>query len=441
MKIHMRLPKQMKPSVPASTPVQTLPGADDILKVELENGITILARSNFNSPSVFIQGYLQAGSLLDPDEKLGLANFTASALMRGAAGLEFQAIYNTLESAGASLSFSSGTLSTSFGAKALAEDLGLVLELLSQTLTQPEFPEIQVQRLRAQLMTSLSLRAQDTAAMAALKFDSLLFEGHPYSRPEDGVPETVSAISREDLAQFHERVYGPKGMVIVIVGGLETQAAVEQAVERFSGWQKRGQMEIPLLPPLAPLESIRRESVIIPGKSQADIVLGVTAPDRRSPDFLPLAAANDVLGQFGLYGRIGESVRENAGLAYYAYSSLSAGTGPGAWYASAGVDPEHVDEAIELIKAEFRRIAQEKISEEELADTKTNFIGRLPLGLESNAGVASAITHLVRYELGMDYYRQYPGLIQAVTSEEVLQVSQKYLNLDRLAIVTAGPEE
>jgi len=435
-------PEPRSPHVFASLPhMQSLPGEEDIYKVTLPNGITILARSNFNSPSVFLQGFISAGSILDPDDKLGLAQFTASALMRGAGGRDFQEIYDSLESAGASLAFSSGTLSTSFGGNALVEDLGLVLGLLSQALIQPEFPEVQVQRLQAQLLTSLALRSQDTAAMAALKFGSLLFNGHPYSRPDDGYTETVSTISPQDLVRFHERTYGPRGMFIVIVGGLEPQAAVDQAAKALSGWSNPAQAMLPELPELEMQDSVQRCRVTIAGKSQADIVMGVVAPERSSPDYLSLAAANDILGQFGLYGRIGESVRENAGLAYYAYSSLSAGIGPGAWYAAAGVDPGNTEEAIDLIQAEFRRIAQEPVREEELADTKTSFIGRLPLGLESNAGVASAILHLARYELGMDYYRHYPDLVQAVNREKILLTAQKYLDLDRMVIATAGPAE
>jgi zinc protease len=116
-------------------------------------------------------------------------------------------------------------------------------------------------------------------------------------------------------------------------------------------------------------------------------------------------------------------VREKAGLAYYAYSSLNMGTGPGVWYAAAGVDPTDIEQAVDLIVKEFDRLQKETVSQEELADSQTNFIGRLPLGLESNAGLAAAIIHLERYQLGLNYYRIYPGLLQAVTQEDVLQAS------------------
>jgi zinc protease len=139
-----------------------------------------------------------------------------------------------------------------------------------------------------------------------------------------------------------------------------------------------------------------------------------------------------------MYGRIGESVRETAGLAYYAYGGLSAGIGPGVWYAGAGVDAANVDQTIDLILSEIRRFIQEPVSEQELDDSQSNYIGRLPLGLESNAGVASALINLERYNLGLDYYRNYASLIRAVTCQQILETAQKYFNLDQMVITTAG---
>jgi len=183
----------------------TFPGSDDITRVELENGIVVLSRANFNSPSVVVSGYIPAGGLFDPDEKLGLADFTVSALMRGTIERSFQEIFDALESAGASLSFNGATHTIGFNAKSLAEDLDLLLELLSEALLRPAFPGDQVERLRIQLMTSLALRSQDTGEMASMAFDQLVYNGHPYSRPEDGYPETIQRISIEDMQEFHAK--------------------------------------------------------------------------------------------------------------------------------------------------------------------------------------------------------------------------------------------
>jgi zinc protease len=418
---------------------QALPGPDDITRVALPNGIVVLARANFNSPSVVISGFLDVGSLFDPDEKLGLANFTAAALMRGTQGRDFQQIYDALETVGASLGIGGGTHSSSFSGRALVEDLPLLLGLLADVLRQPVFPPEQVERLRAQLLTGLAIRAQDTGAMASLTFDQIVYTGHPYSRPEDGYPETVQAIRREHLVEFQRQHYGPRGVRLAVVGGIDPARAIEQVAQAFGDWQNPSQPEPPALPEWAPLTAVESRRVVIPGKSQADMILGTAGPPRRAPDYLAASLGNNILGQFGLMGRIGEVVREQAGLAYYAGSNLSGGLGPGAWSVAAGVDPANIDRVIDLIRSEIARFVNEPVSAEELSDSQANYIGRLPLSLESNVGVVGALVNLERYALGLDYYRRYADLIGAVTRQDVLEAARHYLHPDRLGIAVAGP--
>ena len=418
----------------------SLPGPEDIRRVPLGNGITVLARANFNSPSVVISGYLPAGGLFDPDDRLGLASFTASGLMRGTASRTFQEIYDLLESAGASLGFNGGTHTTGFGGRALVDDLDLLLEITADALRAPSFPPEQVERLRAQMLTVLAIRAQDTGEMASLTFDQVIYAGHPYARPEDGYPETVQRISREDLVAFHKVHYGPRGMVVAIVGAIDPNQAIEKAARVLGDWENPEQPAPPELPPLDLPQGQPVRKIEIPGKYQADVVLGSAGPARRSPDYFPAALGNSVLGQFGMMGRIGDAVRERAGLAYYAYSSLAAGSGPGPWEVSAGVDAAHVGQAIELILEEIGRFTSEPVSEEELEDSKASFIGRLPLSLESNSGVATALVNLERYDLGLDYYLHYPGLVREVTVGQVLETARRYLSPDRLATAIAGPQ-
>ena len=129
-----------------------------------------------------------------------------------------------MESAGASLGFDGGTHTTGFGGKALVEDLDMLLGLLADGLRRPVFPESQVERLRAQILTRLAIRAQDTGEMASLIFDSIVYANHPYSRPEEGHPETVQMITRQNLVDFHQIQYGPAGMVIAVVGRYRSPA-------------------------------------------------------------------------------------------------------------------------------------------------------------------------------------------------------------------------
>jgi zinc protease len=418
---------------------ESLPGPDDIHRAILSNGITVLARANFNSPSIFISGYITTGGLYDPIEKLGLAVFTASALMRGTEKRDTQQIYDALESCGAALSFGAGAHTTGFSGRSLAEDLPLILHLLSEALIQPTFPAKQIEKLRAQLLTGLALRAQDTAEMASLTFDQLLFDGHPYAHPDDGWPETVQSITRGDLARFHRKHYGPRGMIIAVVGAIEPKAAVEQ-VERVLGhWTNPSQPELPILPLFVPLKKTVSRKIFIPGKSQSDIVIGTWGPSRRDPDFFPASLGNSILGQFGMMGRIGDVVREKSGLAYSAYSSLNAGIGPGSWEVSAGVNPHNVEKASKLIQQEIERFAKKGVAAAELADSQANFIGRLPLSFESNAGVCNGLLNIERYNLGLDYYRRYPDLVRAVTPEQVVETARRYFTPEALAIAVAGP--
>jgi zinc protease len=416
-----------------------LPGPEDIHREVLPNGITILTRSNFNSPSVVVAGNLDAGALFDPDEKLGLADFVTSALMRGTKKRSFDKIYHELESVGASLGFSSGVHKSGFNGRSLTEDLPLLLTLLSESLTQPAFPKAEMEKLRAQLLIGLDIRAQDTSDMASMVFDGILFRGHPYSRPEDGNYETVKRIRRDDLARFHREHYGPRGMVIAIVGAVKPEEAVRQVKRALGGWQVKGQKDPPELPEVKLLKKTSSKSHRIPGKSQSDLVIGTNGPKRLDPEFMAATLGNNILGQFGMMGRIGEVVREKSGLAYYAYSSLSAGIGPGSWEVSAGVNPQNVKKATDLIIDELKRFVQEGVAADELADSKANFVGRLPLSLESNGGVANALLNIERYNLGLDYYKRYARLVDEVNREDVLNAAQKFIDPNKLAIAVAGP--
>lgn len=417
----------------------SFPSAEDVHQVTLSNGITVLARSNFNSPSISMGGYLPAGAIFESDEKLGLADFVSTSLMRGTQTRNFDQIYNELESVGASMGFDSGVHNTNFGGRALVEDLPLLLQLLAESLQTPTFPNDEVERLRAQLLTGLALRAQDTSEMSSLVFEEILYENHPYGRPNDGFVETIQSITRDDMENFHRLFFGPRGMVIAIVGAIQPKQAVE-AVEKFFGaWQVEGQKEADVLPSLKPIKKTVKRHHTIEEKSQSDLVIGTLAPTRKSDDYMAASLGNSVLGQFGMMGRIGNVVREKSGLAYYAYSSLNSGIGPGSWEVNAGVNPKNLNKAIDLVEKELKKFVKQGVTKNELEDSQANYIGRLPLSLESNGGVVSAILNIHRYELGMDYYQRYESLVRSVTRDDVVEVARKYIDPSRLVIATAGP--
>jgi zinc protease len=418
----------------------SIPGPETVSRRELKNGIILLARENFSSPSVVISGYIPSGSLVDPQKKAGLADLAISALMRGTKSRSFQEIYESIESIGASLQIGASKHSISFFAKSLAEDLETLLTLIDDILRNPSFPEKQVGRLKAEKLTSLAIREQKTGARANLAFHELAYRDHPYRLSTDGYLDTVADLTVEDLRTYHKTHVGPEGMVVSIVGGVESGKAMDAVEASLGDWKNSNFTPLPDLPELKKIEGLLRKEIFLEGKTQSDIVLGLPGPSRFEPDYLAAALGNNILGRFGLYGRIGDSVRDNAGLAYYAYSSLAGGPGPGSWRVIAGVNPANVEKAIDLIREEIRKIVTEEVTEEELTDNQANFIGGLPLQLESNEGVAGALVHVERYQLGLNYYQRYPELIRSITREQILETGKRYLNPYQLAIAVAGPK-
>ena len=416
-----------------------LPGPESISRTTLPNGITVLSFSNFNVSSVYIAGLMSCGSALDPQEKLGLAHFTASMLSRGTVNRPFKDYHEELENRGASLVFSCGANHTWFRGKALAEDLAILFDLASDSLKQPAFSQVYFERVKAQLLAGLAIRDQDTSDAASLLFEDNLFPGHPYGQPQDGFTQTIQQIQHADLAQFHQDYYGPERMTLVVTGAVKADQVAALAGKYFADWANPNRKDFQTAPvPDAPKAAIRKHRHI-DDKSQADLLMGTIGPSRANPDYQTIYLGNNILGQFGLMGRIGASVRSRSGLAYHASSSVSGWADSGTWEFSAGTNPENLQKTIELIQAEIKRFVNEPVTAEELDDSQSNLVGRLPLSLESNAGIANAILNMERFNLGLDYYQRYAERIRAITAEDILNASRKYLSAKRLVIASAGP--
>lgn len=423
-----------------TTYTQALPSSANVLRETLDNGITVLVYEKKNVQSVVMTGSLPAGGIFNTDEQSGLASFTADMLMRGTANRSFDDLHNELEMLGADLSVDAGRYKASFGGKALGEDLPTLVTLLADVLKNPSFDPEHTERLRGQTLTGLNYAMQDTRYRAQRAFYEALYPApHPYNRSVGGTIETVQSFTPDDMRAFHQHYYGPKGMTIVIVGNVDAQAAVNTVREHFADWQNADQPGMAAIPD-APTVTPQRVFTPVAGKTQSDIMLGFVGPSRYSDDYQAVTLVNSVLGQFGMMGRIGDVVREEKGYAYYSYSSVEGGHGRGSWSAAAGVAPENVDETITDILNEFRRITEEQVSDEDIDNVKSYYIGSLPLQLESNEGVASTILRLESYKLGLDYLLGYSDRLTALTKDDLMQAAQRYIQIDNAVISVAGPE-
>lgn len=415
------------------------PGPDTIHHYQLDNGLTLLVYENFAAATVILDATLRTGALAESRDKAGLANFTAGMLMRGTRQRDFTQIYDTLESVGAGLSFGSNRHLTDVSGGGLAEDIDLILNLASESLRYPTFPADHTEQVRGETMTGLHMRANDTRQMSALKFQETLYAGHPYGVSVDGYLETISQISRDDLLQFHAENYGPEGMLVVIVGAIKAEEALAKVQATLGDWRNPAQRTIAPLPDLARPQTLNRQQVAMKDKTQSDIMLGWPGPRRAAADYMAASMVNTVLGVFGMMGRLGQRVREEQGLAYYANSVLQGGIGPSPWYVSTGVAPDKVEQAIESIRHEVRLMCEELVPADELADCKAFRTGSLPVGLETNRGLADVISSMAIHNLGWDFLSRFPDMINNLTAEEVRAAAQKYLDPDNMVIAVAGP--
>lgn len=418
---------------------RSLPGPDDVTRVQFANGLTVLVRENDAAPVVVLQGALRVGSVHDPAHLPGLANLTASLLTRGSEHYDFDRFNETVEQVGANLMVSADLHLTEFGLTALAEDFADLVAVLADVLRRPTFPEEHVERVRSHWLVRLQERAQDTATVASDRFYEALFgRQHGYGRPIVGYEEGVNAIAREDMAAFYRSHYMPEGGIIVVTGAVQTAAVIERLQAAFGDWQSpRGSVASPM-PSL--VQGSQRHFSLMADKVQSDVVVGAVGPARGHPDYYAVRVANCILGQFGMMGRLGERVREELGLAYYCYSATLAEEQAGTWLAAAGVAPANVEATVASILAEFVRLASQPVEEHELADTQAYLTGVVPLALETNQGVASTLFNMELYGLGLDYLARYPALITSVTAEEVQRVAAVYLQPETALVVVAGPE-
>ena len=413
---------------------------ESVVRRPFGDGSVALIREKRANPAVTVLGYLRAGAVYDPPGREGLALFTASMLTRGTAAYASQDLALVLDSLGASLNVRADLEGVTVSARCLAEDTERVLELVAEVMQRPTFPAEEVEKQRARIITGIREGRLDTRVAAEKAFRALAFPPeHPHHRTPEGDEETVAAITREDLMEYHRRLYRANGLILAVVGEVTAPRILDRLEALWNGRRAGGPIAATAPPAAGPASTVQRRVVEIPGKSQADIVLGVPGFSRMSDDFYAGMMADLILGRLGLMGRLGATLRDEEGLAYYVYSQAQGGFLPGPWAVRAGVNPKNVDRTVEGIVREIRGLQREPVRNGELPDAQNYVIGSLALRLETDAGVAQALLEIEVFGLGLDYLLRYPGLIRGVTPEAIGAAASRYWNLSGYTVAMAVP--
>jgi zinc protease len=415
----------------SAVPVSAAPIAQ---REVLGNGMTLLVAERSAIPIVSVSVYLRAGSAFDPPGAPGVASLTADLLTRGTARRKGPELDRAIEFVGGSLEADAGKDGVTVSLAVLKKDLALGLDLLAEVLREPAFPEEELTRRVAEVQAALKRSEENPETVAGRALGQALYPGHPYAHPTQGTIESVGKITREQVLRFHREHYRPDAAVVAVVGDVTRDEIRRELGARLGGWAAPAGARaavpsaVAVLPP-AITRTLTREL------TQATVYMGRPAIRQDHPDYFPLVLANYVLGG-GSASRLYARVREERGLAYSIYSSLSPARYGASFVVGLQTRNEGVDEAMRLAKEEMSRMGREHVTAAELDLARAYLIGSFPLRMGTSGKVARLMIAVEEYGLGLDYPDRYKERIGRVTAADVQRVAARYLDPATFSVIT-----
>jgi zinc protease len=408
--------------------------------VPFNNGLVLLHNHVAANPSVVVRALVRAGASRETPEQLGFASLTGRMLRQGTQNISKSALAEELDGMGAGLSVDVGYALVAISIKCLSGDFPRAMQILAELARRPTFPAEELDRLRGQVLTELKEMDDNTRVVAERSWRELAYPpSHPYHRLTVGNADTVSATTRDDLNAFQTAWYGPNQTTLIVVGDVTLDEVTSATDANLGDWPGVRDESVESTLPTTDVPPREIREVAMAGKTQADVNIGLPTLDRRSPDYQALSFANHILGRMYFMGRFGEKVRDEQGLAYYAYSELQGSYGRGSWLVRAGVNPSNLDKALSSIDAELTRFLAEGPTPTEQSDGVSSLLGSLPIRLETNEGAAAVMGEIELYDLGLDYLERYPDIIRGLTAEQVTEAARRWIDPQHLVTAIAGP--
>jgi zinc protease len=317
----------------------------------------------------------------------------------------------------------------------LTENRVTAFNLLKLALTRPRFDPEPVERIRSQILAGIRQDSENPGAIASKSLFKRLFPSHPYGRLRSGTAKSVAAITRDDLVAFASSRMAKNNLKIGVVGDITAQSLAAVLDDVFGGLPDTA---APWDIPEAESQSDGRTQVVEKDIPQSSIVFADRGLKRKHPDFYAAYLMNYVLGGGGFTSRLYDTIRDKRGLAYSVYSGLHPLERAGLIFGGAGTTNAKVSETLSLLRQEWARMADNGVTEQELADAKTYQTGSYPLRFASSGSIAAMLVGIQMEDLGIDYMDRRNSLIEAVTLEDVNRVAKTLLRPDRLSIVVVG---
>ena len=404
---------------------------------KLPSGIRLVTAPVEKLPVVTVLVVVDAGSANDPPGKEGVAALTAATLLEGTSRLSGSELAETFERLGTSVDSGADWDSAFAKITMLSERLDDAVSLLGQVLSEPSFPDREVERLKAERLAEILQLETEPRGLADEKFSEFLYAAESrYSKPDEGSAESVSALSRDDVEQFYRARYRTESTTVIIAGDVSLPNARALVEKAFRGWASGATLDQQLT--ATARTSLKSVHIIDKQNApQSELRVGHVGLPRKNPDFFPTLVMNAVLG--GLFGsRINLNLREARGYTYGASSYYDWRRGPGPFVVSTAVQSEVTAPALREIFLELERMRRDLISEDELSLARDYLDGVFPIRYETTAAIASALASLVIYGLTADYYDTYRNQVRSVSVEDVLEAARAHLHPSELQTVVVG---
>jgi zinc protease len=411
-------------------------------RVQLANGMTLLVHENRRIPTVSLEVFWPAGSWHDPLKQKGLANLTASALIKGTQRRPGVELARYLESLGGSLSISTGLNGSFLGIEILAVHLDIALDLMREILTEPGLEEAEILREKRLILSDLETAEEQASYLASRAFYEHIYGDFPAAWPESGLRKTVETLTPKDVSQFFHDWVGSQGAILAISGAVSAPATLAKVTQLWSDWQPSpgiaSQYPLPFKQ-----KSPQTQLIRLAGKEQCQVYWGHLGIERKHPDFAALQILDLVLGAGpGFTSRLPARLREQEGLAYSAGSSItgSAGLYPGVFMAWMETRPEGVAPGLRAMREEVDKIQQEGISLLELQRARAYLSGRLPFRFETNDQRVGFLLQREIYAWPENHLQTHWQALENLSPEDIQTAACRHLHPESSTLVIAGAD-
>jgi predicted Zn-dependent peptidase len=422
------------PPFPDPLPPLALPDVEDHT---LANNLRLYVIRKENLPVINLHLTILTGESASPDDKPGLATFTANMVSRGSLNFSASDVEETIDGIGGQFTTQINPDYTAFSLSCLQENLDQALELLSDMLVRPSFSRRQIEDLQRTTFYDLTRKREDPEFSGKKLLFQLLFKDHAYQKIvyNDNIIRTYTL---GDIRGFYDNFYRPDNAILVITGNLDLNQASRKVSRNFNTWEKKPGGRMHLAAP--ELDDTPRICFLqIPREKDVNIFMGTLIPPKTSGDFFPLGVLNQVLG--GTYiSRLFMNLRESKGYAFEAaFSYMEFYRVCGVFYVHARVRPEVIRASVEEIQKEIRIISTQRIPNEEIETAKAYLLGRFPLQIQTYADLSARIADVKALGLGDGHWDKYNENIMRIDSRSVYATAQRNALFTPIIVIVGDP--